>query len=449
MLYLIEDPFISKIGRTILISKIGRTILFLTFAFFLTSCVIYYKTADIESTIQEFRKAVNNNHASAQKTFNEQEAFFNNFRNRATEEPYASAKKRLETIRSGMQEINRAKLAADNTYEEFKSYSKGKDKIASNTEEWKLFKQTKIKMKASQNEMQGLFDTFSKSAEEYHQYVEESVMPFIRRFNVADYLNTYKEAGDKIAQSQQASLEVVKKNRDVLNGISRNLEDRDIDPYPRLYEQLRLMDRELRQLTRTEQNLRALMREFSLQTKGFTEIWTSFPEWPAIDKLDNQIRALLDGVTDINTACQLHVNQFETIVRKENIGEINAPLMLQKTKNYLDEFNHKVSTLKNELSAASDAMHINRLPSEESKKLYREQLELINQYIVELEGLRSEITVYYNKLDLELRGENMVWIGPGMAAWDAVDALKAITDRVNIFSKKIAKCSRILNNLKK
>jgi len=191
------------------------------------------------------------------------------------------------------------------------------------------------------------------------------------------------------------------------------------------------------------------MREFSAQTKGLSEIWTSYPEWPVIDKMDKQIRELLDDVKVLNTACQNHANQFESIAKKENLGEINAPGLLLKAKKYIDEFDLKLSSLNKELTAASDVLYIKNLPKEEEKKQYLEQLKLIQQYIVELEGLRSVIKAHYVKLNLELKGKNMVWIGPGMAAWNAVDALKANTDRVNVISKKIAECSRIINSLRR
>jgi len=436
-----------------LINKISiykslRSLLFLAFICSFTSCVIYYKTADIDSTIQEFRKALNKNHVEAQKMFKEQEVFYNNLRNSGTKEPYASGKKRVENLRYSMHLLNKAKLEADNIYKDFKSYTKGIDKIASNTEEWMLFKETKRKMEDSKIEMQKLFDDFSGLSEEYRNYMEKSVMPIVKRFNVADYLITYNEAIERIVQYQQNSLEVIKKNRDILNSIYDHLDNRDLYPYPMLNEQLQLMDMELKQLNRTKLNMRALIKKFSVLANGFTEIWTSFPEWPAIEKVDKQIRDLLDDVKDVNTACHLHANKFETIVKKENIGEIDAPALLQKTIKYLEEFNHNLSVLKKELSYASDSKHKHNLPSEEKKVLYREQLELISQYIVELEGLRTEINTHYNKLNTELKGENMVWIGPGMAAWDAVDALKSHTNRVNIISDKIKGCSKIVNDLK-
>ena len=115
--------------------KIRYTWLFL--GCLLGSCVLYHPTARVQKELDEVRTSLSQNHATAQRVFEECESYFNKLRNPAREEPYLTARQKLEAARSDLHSLEQVLGGVSHAYTDFKDYSKGIDRIASNTPEWK------------------------------------------------------------------------------------------------------------------------------------------------------------------------------------------------------------------------------------------------------------------------------------------------------------------------
>jgi chromosome segregation ATPase len=208
------------------------------------------------------------------------------------------------------------------------------------------------------------------------------------------------------------------------------------------------MEKELKQVSRILQQLRPLLKEFNQKTRGYTEVWTSYPEWATIEKLDKEIRSLFDEVKGVNARCKEFANQFSVIAAMEKVGEVDAPSVLRDARKYMAEFNQKLAALQRDVKVVSNEELWKGLEEGEENMTYQEQIELLKGYTKELKKMAAEVIDHFDRLNEELVGKKKLWVGPGMAAWNAMDAFRARTDRVNAIGKQIAECSKKLQQLK-
>ena len=181
----------------------------------LGSCVLYHPTGRVQKELKEVQTTLTENHAAAQRVFEECDTYFQQLRNPAREEPYLTARSKLEAVRSDMRSLARVVGEVDKAYDHFCDYSRGMDRIASNTPEWKQLKKTRSAFKTNMKELKPLFENFTASAEGYRNYMEAQVIPGIKRFPIATYQKAYEQGRAEVAANQQQILTMVQYHRNI------------------------------------------------------------------------------------------------------------------------------------------------------------------------------------------------------------------------------------------
>ena len=145
--------------------------------FVLNSCVVFYKTQDIRSTINTNVSQVNQNYSKVKGDYEDRSEIFENLK-----------KSILDLQASSFKTISEKKTALDEAYQnittkkdemvkcqqEFEQVVEGKSQIKSNEAEWDKLKEIKSEMKASTSQLNGLGEAYTAKSNSLGDAISKS-----------------------------------------------------------------------------------------------------------------------------------------------------------------------------------------------------------------------------------------------------------------------------------
>jgi hypothetical protein len=266
-----------------------------------SSCTVYYPTSDIDAKISSNINSANDN---CNRVIGQITTFENDYKNLkciSTESPYSDALKSMNEINQCKLQMQSLQTDLSKLYLDFKSYTTGKDKIASNSSEWKLFKTTKKSLKSKFKELQTTGEKTVKKAEEFNLFVNEKIVPIVTmvdieafRKNLDDSQKSFntsqKELEDKLLVLESDLTRLKRKNR-ILNKDKIALLEKDMD-------EMKIQRNELAIVKSKWDNTILL---FNQKMSGKTRIYSCSSEWEVVKDTEQSFAELQGSCTTIQT----------------------------------------------------------------------------------------------------------------------------------------------------
>ena len=266
------------------------------------SCTVYYQTNDIDAKISSSIQSANDN---CNRVIGQITAFENDYKNLkcvSTGSPYSDALKSMNEIDQSKLHIQSLQADIGKLYLDFKTYTKGKDAIASNTNEWKLFKTTKKSLKSKFKELQTTGEKTVKEAEEFNLFVNEKIVPIVTMIDVEafrknldesqqSFKTSQKELEDKLLVLENDLTRLKRKNR-ILNKDKITLLEKDM-------EEMKIQRNEFALVQSKLDNTILLINQ---KMSGKTRIYSCSSEWEVVKETEQSFSELQVSCNTIQTS---------------------------------------------------------------------------------------------------------------------------------------------------
>jgi hypothetical protein len=299
----------GKILKTTLFTWLGSCL------FLSSSCTVFYKTSDIDAKISASIQSANENcnGVLAQIT-----AFQNDYRSLSCEaksSPFDDALISMGEIDNSKLQMQALQSDIKKMYLEFKGYTKGKEKIASNTNEWKQFKTTKKGLKSKFKELQSEGEKTVKEAEKFNVFVLEQIVPLVKLVDVSAYIKTMDESQKSLFASQKdldSKLEKLENDLTNLKLIKGKLSK---DQFERLDKDFEAMQSQRNELTLVQSKLASTIIYFKQQIIGKTKVYSCSADWEVLNEAEKSFAEQQAAFNKIQvTIIELYAHMQEIII---------------------------------------------------------------------------------------------------------------------------------------
>ena len=293
--------------------KIGR-IVFVVFLF--NSCTLYYNTAEIDRSLKSSLDKVNSNCNTITKDFNTIRSEYMELDCQNDKDPFLTAEQLFSAFQTDLDELMGLKNDLNQEYTEFLSYTKGKDKVSTGSEEWQKLKLTKKKFKGGLKEIQSRGNGLTKKGNEFAKYTNEQLVPIVKYCEVADHIKKCRNSVGSIEKSRQdvtASLnENVKKGKPVL----AKFKGTHPDQCEKATLEFKKIRDELKLLVEIKESCTKVVNEFEQQTKGMAKIYSCSDDWKLVEQTNNKLSSLQQELKDVESHIREGINNINTIVHE-------------------------------------------------------------------------------------------------------------------------------------
>jgi predicted nucleic acid-binding Zn-ribbon protein len=240
--------------------------------FVLNSCVVFYKTQDIRSTINTNVSQVNQNYSKVKGDYEDRSEIFENLK-----------KSILDLQASSFKTISEKKIALDAAYQnittkrdemvkcqqEFEQVVEGKSQIKSNEAEWEKLKEIKRVMKASTSQLNGLGEAYTAKSNSLGDAISNS------HYRILEKSQFSKEIKENISALNNSLLDIngqfIVFNQKLQNAYKNGQINDSI--YQSKMEITSKISVELNKIKSACKRLKSLESTFHAQYKKQEEIW--------------------------------------------------------------------------------------------------------------------------------------------------------------------------------
>jgi hypothetical protein len=296
----------ERIRKSTLFALLGSCLLISS------SCTVYYQTNDIDAKISTSIQSANDN---CNRVIGQITAFENDYKNLkcvSTGSPYSDALKSMNEIDQSKLHIQSLQADIGKLYLDFKTYTKGKDAIASNTNEWKQFKTTKKALKLKFKELQSSGEKTVKEAEKFNVFINESIVPLVKKIDVALYIKNYEVSEMSCLEAQKELDQKIAKLEKDLQTIKAKMGRLYKDKYDLLEKDLTDMKTQRNELKTVYASLVYTIDSFQHQMEGKTIVYSCSSEWAIVNEAEKSFAEHQQKFTNIQTALlelQAHMQQ--------------------------------------------------------------------------------------------------------------------------------------------
>ena len=234
---------------------------FLVSIVLLNSCTFYYKTSDVNESLFELVKSVNSNYQKVDNEFTKANREYAKLKSNNEEEPFLTAKNKMVSLEKDMLSIAKLKKNINDEYTEFKKYSKGKSKIASNSAEWSMIKQTKKNIQFLNKQISNKGEALIKNMESLNNYLNENIVPLVKIYKISDYQERYIQTELNIKKLRSENLKLLNEHRLIYNEIEKTNENSK-DVIVPLRNHLSNVSKKVKELELFEKNIEERMEKF-------------------------------------------------------------------------------------------------------------------------------------------------------------------------------------------
>jgi archaellum component FlaC len=228
--------------------------------------------------------------------------------------PYSVAKTKLEAIDEEVKQMNRLRTEINNEYANFTSYSKGKSKISSGTEEWKKLKGTKKKMKSLVGELQKKGNKTVKSATEFNQYVTENIVPIVQYCDINAFNVKFSQIQTNLEKNEQELIVQLKKYETQFSRINLRFSGSSPDKCEGLKNDLLKLNEEKKKLIEIRLQIEESATSFKNQTNGKTKVYSCSNEWESVNKVTSDFKNYENDLGTLQATVQGLVQHMQSIL---------------------------------------------------------------------------------------------------------------------------------------
>ena len=290
---------------------------FLVSIVLLNSCTFYYKTSDVNESLFELVKSVNSNYQKVDNEFTKANREYAKLKSNNEEEPFLTAKNKMVSLEKDMLSIAELKQNINDEYTEFKKYSKGKSKIASNSAEWSMIKQTKKNIQLLNKEISNEGEALIKNMESLNNYLNENIVPLVKIYKISDYQERYIQTELNIKKLRSENLKLLNEHRLIYNEIEKTHENSK-DVIVQLRNHLSNVSKKVKELELFENNIEERMEKFNEKINGKIEVYNTEPLWNEIEEDQNALKSKVNEIQKIQTDIKNEFSSFQQLAKTLN-----------------------------------------------------------------------------------------------------------------------------------
>ncbi len=284
----------------------------------MTNCTIFYSTSDINKSLNEMVISVSKHHESVAKSNHKIKNEYGKLRSDNLLEPFLSAYNKINKLEENLTEITQMKNNVNNEYNEFLIYSKGINKIASNSKEWDYLKQTKKNMKLLKKEITKKGKVYKNKAEHLGNFLNKEVVPLVKIYKVSDYKEKHVQIISSIKKTQKEINKELNNYESILKNLRNKFSRSHVEQCKQLDLQLKLVKEEVEKIRLVAVKINKLFKNFNEITNKFTEIYNTYPEWASILVVEAQIDGQIKSIKSIQNVVKKHLLRFQSIANEIN-----------------------------------------------------------------------------------------------------------------------------------
>jgi hypothetical protein len=280
----------------------------------ISSCVFYYKTAQIDDLL---KSTINQGTANYTQISSEVTKAKTTIDEMNCEDIYSfvkGGKEKLNELEISVNELSTINSKIIIEYENFKSYSNGKDQIGSNTSEWKQLKATKKTVKKEISKYDKEAKKTIALAEGFQKYFDDSILPNVNYISIDAHKELYKKSVREI-KSQLAACDTNIKNLEL--NIASILELKATD-FPDLCEEL---DKEgdnlngyYNELKMTLMTAEYIWKQFNTSLGNKDKVYSCSWEWYYIPGIQGKIKDLNQEINSQQEKINSSTKQIESLI---------------------------------------------------------------------------------------------------------------------------------------
>jgi len=287
---------------------------FMILAFLFNCCSIYYTTSEIDSQLKSSVESLNSNYRSITSEFNKMKTEYLKLGCISEKDPFLTADQLISKMETDIRIIDKIKGEVDKEYGNFISYTKGKTKISSGTVEWKKLKTTKKIFKTDLKELQRHGDALSKKGIEFNSFAAEKLMPVVKYYVVADYVNKCNQGVEQIENNKLALENSIKENEKK----AKSILSRYAKSHPYQVEVIKIefekIRKELISIDQIRTELAQITLSFEKKTRGKNKIYNCSQDWSLVEQVESDISRVQNNLKQVEARIRSGINSIQLIV---------------------------------------------------------------------------------------------------------------------------------------
>jgi hypothetical protein len=293
--------------RTIVYSIYAACILF-------PSCTFYYTTAEIDQNIKTTVQSAESATSKSTEQINNAFKTYNEIPCEKNTNPYVIAESIKADVTSKMESINHHASSMRALYSDFKSYTAGKDKITSKSQEWEKVKITKEALELETKALEKEFKELSDASNTFTSHVQNEI---INKTELCIVANVMTEMDASISNLRKSATTYRSSAQEYDKEI-QNLIAKFSGKFPKEIEILNSSIVEVRALSNEINLIIASVDKsaykFKTACKGIDKIYSCDPKWTTINQLKQETTEASKRLSDIEKKTNQIIENNQALV---------------------------------------------------------------------------------------------------------------------------------------
>lgn len=280
----------------------------------LSSCKVYYKTSDVDAKLKASVTNVNTNCNDILVKLTTLLGAYGALQCPSDVDPFKTATRLSIDVATGQEQIVGMQKTVNDAYASFTSYTKGKEKIASGTEEWKKFKSTRKLVKSTIKTLQKKGEATIEKANEFNSYVKAEIVPVVKVCETKSYMNDFEKKLLEFPNIRQDLSAQIKKYGIQLAAFEKRSGSSHPNELQQLKEDLKILREELPILDGIYSDLEKALADFKTATVNKANIYSCAEEYAVVKNCDSIILQAQKELNDIQASIQRTVAHMQSII---------------------------------------------------------------------------------------------------------------------------------------
>lgn len=266
-----------------------------------SACVVQYNVTDTAKKLKSSVESANTNCASISTQIQTMQKEYLSLKCKTDAEPFQTAQKLLADINTSLSEVQNIKTNINTEYTNFTDFTKGKNTIASNTPEWKKWKQTKKKMKSYIKLLQNKSEETIKKATSFTVYASTTIAPSVQMCDVQNYTLKYDQTMASFTKSQETAYADLKRYQGEIKNATSKYRTSQAIKIQTLAATISSMEAEIDKLETIKLAIVKAVNQFKVETRGKQKIYSCSPDWEIILRVEGSIATEQKEIQNIQT----------------------------------------------------------------------------------------------------------------------------------------------------
>ena len=287
---------------------------FLLLTLLFSSCKIYYKTSDVDSKLKGAVQNVNTNCNDVLSKLKTLQGSYASMTCPSETDPFKTASKLSTEVASGQKEIAGMQKTVNDAYGSFTQYTKGKDKIASGTEEWKKFKTTKKLVKSTMKSLQSKGEATIEKATAFNAYIIKEIVPKVQVCETKTYLSNVEKTMPDFPKVKQELSAHLKKYTLQLSLFEKKVGGTHPNEMQQLHDDLKKLKDETPILDQIQQELTKAISDFKSATVHKEQIYSCSTDWSIVNNCNTSLGKVQSDLNGLQSRIQATVNHMQSVI---------------------------------------------------------------------------------------------------------------------------------------